>query len=97
MKKIFIGNIPFQSTEEDLYPWFAQFGFSPLSVAIVRHRLTGDSRGFGFADFGSASEAQQAVDALNGSEYEGRSLMLSVAKTDGPAIQAPRESGSAAR
>lgn len=86
MKKLFIGNIPFQSSEADLHSWFSDQGFSPTAVAIVRHRLTGDSRGFGFADFATFADAENAVVALNGGDYLGRPLLLSVARSEGPAV-----------
>jgi RNA recognition motif-containing protein len=91
MKKLFIGNIPFQATEAELESWFTQQGFAPTAVAIVRHRLTGDSRGFGFADFSTPNEASQAVESLNGGDYQGRRLMLSVARSEGPAVQTAGE------
>ncbi|MCX6587733.1 MAG: RNA-binding protein [Acidobacteria bacterium] len=69
MKKLFIGNIPFQTSETDLLDWFSGHGFSPAEVAIVRHRLTGDSKGFGFAEFSNESDSQQALEQLNGAEY----------------------------
>ncbi len=86
MKKLFIANIPFQSTEEELHAWFIGQGVSPTAVAIVRHRLTGDSRGFGFADFATSVDAENAVAALNGGDFQGRSLLLSVARSEGPAV-----------
>ena len=95
MKKLFIGNIPFQAAEPELHSWFSDQGFSPTAVAIVRHRLTGDSRGFGFADFATPSEAEQAVATLNGGDYQGRLLLLSVARSEGPAVQAVEEPSSA--
>ncbi len=94
MKKLFIGNIPFQSTEPDLLTWFNDQGFAPTAVAIVRHRLTGDSRGFGFADFETAGEAERAVVSLNGGDYQGRLLVLSVARSEGPAVQMAGESSA---
>jgi len=94
MKKLFIGNIPFQSTEFDLQTWFNDLGFAPTAVAIVRHRLTGDSRGFGFADFATPAEAEQAVESLNGGDYQGRLLLLSVARSEGPAVQMVGESSA---
>ena len=94
MKKLFVGNIPFQAVEADLHAWFSDQGFAPSAVAIVRHRLTGDSRGFGFADFATPEEAEQAVVALNGGDYQGRLLMLSVARSEGPAVQAVGEPSS---
>jgi len=92
MKKLFIGNIPFQSTESELQTWFNDQGVTPTAVAIVRHRLTGDSRGFGFADFATPAEAERAVAALNGGDYQGRLLLLSVARSEGPAVQMTGES-----
>jgi RNA recognition motif-containing protein len=84
MKKLFIGNLPFQSTETDLMDWFTSHGFSPAEVAIVRHRLTGDSKGFGFAEFADEDDSRQALERLNGAEYQGRRLMLSVARSGAP-------------
>ncbi len=89
MKKLFIGNIPFQTSETDLLDWFSGHGFSPAEVAIVRHRLTGDSKGFGFAEFSNESDSQQALEQLNGAEYKGRRLMLSVARSEAPTARGP--------
>jgi RNA recognition motif-containing protein len=89
MKKVFIGNIPFTASEPDLTAWFAANGAQPASVAIVRHKINGTSRGFGFADFHSPEDAARAVDQLNGVEFQGRTLMLSIARSEGPAVQAP--------
>lgn len=89
MKKVFIGNIPFTAQEAQLMDWFHASGIRPAGVAIVRHRLTGNSRGFGFADFEDATLAERAVNDLNGSELQGRRLMLSLARSEGPAVQSP--------
>lgn len=91
MKKVFIGNIPFTAQEPQLQDWFLAGGIHPAGVAIVRHRLTGNSRGFGFADFDDPALAERAVADLNGGEFQGRRLMLSIARSDGPAIQAPSD------
>ncbi|MBM3765786.1 MAG: RNA-binding protein [Acidobacteria bacterium] len=88
MKKVFIGNIPFSAQEIQLQDWFHSGGIQPAGVAIVRHKVTGNSRGFGFADFDDVSLAERAVAELNGGEFQGRRLMLSIARSDGPAIQA---------
>ncbi len=87
-KKVFIGNVPFQAQDEDLRGWFTENSVFPAGVAIVKHRVTGKSRGFGFADFERAEDAEAAVGALNGLELLGRRLMLSVAHSEGPAVQA---------
>lgn len=91
MKKVFIGNIPFSAQETQLQDWFHAGGIQPAGVAIVRHKLTGNSRGFGFADFTDSALAERAVADMNGGEFQGRRLMLSIARSDGPAIQAPSD------
>ncbi|MFN7650308.1 MAG: RNA recognition motif domain-containing protein [Acidobacteriota bacterium] len=87
MKKLFVGNISFQSSEADLQNWFTEQGLVPVALAIVRHRLTGDSRGFGFAEFATETAARQALQALDGAEYQGRRLMISAARSDAPTVQ----------
>jgi cold-inducible RNA-binding protein len=87
-KKVFIGNVPFQAQDEDLRNWFSSNSIQPAGVAIVKHRVTGKSRGFGFADFDRPEDAEAAVNALNGMELQGRRLMLSLAHSEGPAVQA---------
>jgi cleavage stimulation factor subunit 2 len=87
-KKVFIGNVPFTAGDDELRLWFSAQGVTPAGVAIVRHRVTGKSRGFGFADFDRPEEAASTVEALNGLELDGRRLMLSLAHSEGPAVQA---------
>ncbi|MBL8242043.1 MAG: RNA-binding protein [Bryobacterales bacterium] len=93
-KKVFIGNVPFLAQDAELRNWFASHSIFPEGVAIVKHRVTGKSRGFGFADFSRPEDAESAVNALNGMEFEGRRLMLSLAHSEGPAVQA-QESAAA--
>jgi nucleolin len=96
-KKVFIGNVPFQARDEDLRNWFSGNSVYPAGVAIVKHRVTGKSRGFGFADFETAEEAEAAVNSLNGLELDGRMLMLSLAHSEGPAVQAQESVGASLR
>ena len=95
-KKIFIGNVPFHAQDEVLQKWFAEHSIFPAGVAIVKHKVTGKSRGFGFADFERPEDAEAAVNALNGIDLDGRPLLLSLAHSDGPAVQA-QESAAAGR
>jgi RNA recognition motif-containing protein len=88
-KKVFIGNVPFQAQDEELQKWFSEHAIYPAGVAIVKHRVTGKSRGFGFADFERPEDAEAAVNALNGMDLDGRRLMLSLAHSEGPAVQQP--------
>ncbi|MBI2687150.1 MAG: RNA-binding protein [Acidobacteria bacterium] len=94
-RKVFIGNVPFQAQDEDLRGWFAGHSIYPAGVAIVKHRVTGKSRGFGFADFERPEDAEAAVNALNGMELLGRRLMLSLAHSEGPAVQVGESVGAA--
>jgi RNA recognition motif-containing protein len=78
-KKIFVGNLSFDTTSADLETLFSQAGTCE-SAAVITDRDTGRSRGFGFVEMSSASEAQKAISELNGKELQGRTLNVSEAK-----------------
>ena len=78
MKKIYVGNLSWDSNEQDLRELFEQFG-TVHSVAIVMDRDTGRSRGFGFVEM-DESEAQTAISKLNGREFDGRTLNVNEAR-----------------
>ena len=78
-KKLFVGNLSFETTDEDLKEAFSKTGTCE-SAAVVKDRLTGRSRGFGFVEMGSDEEAQRAVAALNGRELGGRNINVSEAR-----------------
>ncbi|MCB1971895.1 MAG: RNA-binding protein [Geminicoccaceae bacterium] len=77
--KIFVANFPFSATVEELTDLFSQHG-SVVSAKIATDRDTGRSRGFGFIEMGSAEEASQAIEALNGHDVGGRALAVRVAE-----------------
>ena len=77
--RLFVGGIPFATTEEELRAFFAQAG-NVVSAQIVKDRMTGRSRGFGFVEYGSDEEANAAVAKLNGAELGGRKLAVSTAR-----------------
>lgn len=77
--KLYVGNLPFKCTEQDLNDLFGQFG-TVGRATIVTDRETGRSRGFGFVEMGSDPEAQAAIDALDGKAFEGRNLQVNVAR-----------------
>ncbi len=79
-KKIFVGNLPFKVTEEEIRSLFEQHG-EVLSVALMSDRETGRPRGFGFIEMENADEA---VAALNGTEIEGRALKVDIARERPP-------------
>jgi RNA recognition motif-containing protein len=77
--KLYVGNLPYNTTEEDLRNLFSQYG-SVDSVAVITDRETGRSKGFGFVEFGNDSEARNAIQALSGQEYGGRALTVNEAR-----------------
>ena len=80
MKKLFVGNLPYQASEAELQDWFTQSGLHADSVQIIRDKFTGEPRGFGFAEFGNDEEAERAVQTCNGQDFLGRSLVVNEAR-----------------
>jgi len=78
-KKLFVGNLAFSTTSDDLTAHFAQAGTCE-SASVVTDRATGRSRGFGFVEMASPAEAEQAIRMLNGRELAGRKLNVSEAQ-----------------
>jgi len=77
--KLFVGNLSFNTTENDLQDAFAAFG-TVTEANLMMDRSTNRPRGFGFVTMSSAEEAQKAIDGLNGKEMDGRALTVNVAK-----------------
>ena len=77
-RKIFVGNLSFDTTSQDLEALFASVGTCD-SASVIMDRNTGRSRGFAFVEMSSASEAQKAIAELNGRELQGRALKVSEA------------------
>jgi cold-inducible RNA-binding protein len=77
--KLFVGNLSFDTTENDLQDTFAGHG-TVLETNLLMDRMSGRPRGFGFVTMSTAEEAQNAINALNGTEVNGRSLTVNVAK-----------------
>jgi RNA recognition motif-containing protein len=77
--KLYVGNLPYNTTEDDLRNLFSQYG-SIDSVAVITDRETGRSKGFGFVEFGNDAEARSAIQALSGQEYGGRALTVNEAR-----------------
>ena len=77
--KLFVGNLSFNTTENDLTDAFGAHG-TVTETNLMMDRETGRPRGFGFITMSSAEEAQKAIEALNGRELDGRALTVNVAK-----------------
>jgi len=77
--KLFVGNLSFNVTENDLNDAFAAFG-TVSETNLMMDRTTGRPRGFGFVTMGTPEEAQKAIEAMNGKEMDGRALTVNVAR-----------------
>ncbi len=88
MKRIYVGNLSYRTTDETLEAAFAAFG-AVKSCSVLMDRETGRSRGFGFVEMEDDAQAQSAIDALNGSELDGRRLTVNEAR--------PRENAGGSR
>ncbi len=86
--RLYIGNLNYQVSSSDLEQLLSEHG-AVQSAEVISDRMTGRSKGFGFAEMGSDEEAQAAIDALNGQEHMGRSLTVNEARP-----RQPRSGGS---
>lgn len=77
--KLFVGNLSFNTTENDLNDAFAAFG-TVTETNLMMDRMTNRPRGFGFVTMSSADEAQKAIAGLNGKEIDGRALTVNIAR-----------------
>ena len=78
-KKLFVGSLPWAVSDEALKEAFTPYG-NVVSAKVVTDRQTGRSRGFGFVEMESDSEASAAIEALNGSDFNGRNIVVNEAK-----------------
>ncbi len=88
MKNIYVGNLPFSTSDNDLHDLFSQVG-AVVSARVITDRETNQSRGFGFVEMDSAEEATQAITRFNGYSLGDRSLTVNEAK--------PRNEGGSRR
>jgi len=77
--KLYVGNLSYQTSEEDLRTLFAKAG-EVASVALIKDRDTGNSKGFAFVEMTTQAEAQKAISMLNGFNLEDRELKVNLAK-----------------
>jgi len=81
--KLYVGGLPYSATEPQLNDLFAAHG-TVESVRVITDKFTGQSRGFGFVEMSTAEEAKRAIDALNGTQFEGRTLTVNEARPQEP-------------
>lgn len=79
MYKLFVGSLPFSTTDDDLQAAFAAHG-TVASAVVIKDRDSGRSKGFGFVEFENDEEGKKAEEAMNGSDLGGRSIAVSQAR-----------------
>ena len=77
--KLYVGNLPYAATEEDLKEHFSKAG-TVTSEALIKDRATGRAQGFGFVEMSSADEAQKAISMCHGQDFMGRTITVNVAR-----------------
>jgi RNA recognition motif-containing protein len=87
--RIYVGNLPYSVTDDELRETFGEFG-ELASAEVVKDRFSGQSKGFGFVDMPNNSEADQAIKALNDTPLKGRKLTVNEAR---PRTDRPRRGG----
>lgn len=87
--KLFIGKLSYDTTEDSLRTQFAQYG-TVVSTAVIMDRDSGRSKGFGFVEMETEDEAKAAIAALDGKEFEGRTILVSIAR---PREERPQQRG----
>lgn len=90
-RRLFVGNLSFETSDEDLKEAFSRAGACE-TASVIRDRMTGRSRGFGFVEMGSDEEAQRAIAELNGKDLRGRNISVSEARERSEG-RGPRPSG----
>ena len=77
--RLFVGNLSYQTGENDLQDYFAQAG-AVTSVNLMLDKMTGKSRGFAFIEYGSAEDAQKAIEQFHDKDFQGRKITVNIAR-----------------
>jgi RNA recognition motif-containing protein len=80
MSKLYVGNLPRSATDSSLNEFVTKAGFNVASALVIKDKLTGQTRGFGFVELSDDSDLQRAVSDLNGQSLEGRALTVNEAR-----------------
>src|SRR5262250_2573503 len=80
MTKLYVGGLPYSTTDDSLLQLFTEKGYKPVSARIITDRETGQSRGFGFVELGPGDDASKAIREFNGMNIEGRALQVNEAR-----------------
>lgn len=79
MKEIYVGNLPFSVTEADLRTQFGQIG-EIVNLKLISDKFTGKSKGFGFIEYANKEDAEKAVSAFDGKDFQGRNIRVNISK-----------------
>jgi RNA recognition motif-containing protein len=88
--KLYMGNIPFRATEEEIRNWFGNSGVTVDVVTIIRDRMTSEPRGFGFVEINDEAQANLALRVCNGIEMMGRTIVINEAHPVGSGGSHPK-------
>ena len=92
-RKLFVGNLPFSATQEELEAHFSQYGeLAENGVKLIIDKMTGRSKGFAFVEFVEVSAAEEAVNKANNFELNGRPMVVNVARPLAPRTDRPQRS-----
>ncbi len=86
MMRLFVGNIPHLCSESEIKTWFEQWGHQVSSAQLIRDRITGHSRGFGFVELEDTSDLSGTIVQLNGKRLAGRALTINAASPRLPRV-----------
>jgi RNA recognition motif-containing protein len=91
--KLFVGNLPHSATDQSLNEFVTNAGFQVASAVVIRDKMTGTPRGFGFVELGDGEDMQRAIAGLNGQQLEGRPLTVNEARPPRTDFARPRGGG----
>ena len=91
--KLFVGNLPHSATDASLGEFVTNAGFPIASAVVMRDKMTGNPRGFGFVELGDGGDVQRAIAVLNGQSLEGRPLTVNEARPQRTDFSRPRSGG----
>lgn len=89
---IYVGNLPYNASEDEVRELFAAYG-TVTSVALIKDKVTGQPRGFGFVEMSDDTEANAAIEGLNGKDFAGRKLAINPARPREDRPSGPRTGG----
>ena len=95
--KLFIGNLPHSATDASLAEFVTNAGFQVASAVVIRDKMTGTPRGFGFVELAEGEDIQRAIAGLNGQSLEGRPLTVNEARPQRTEFSRPRGGGGGRR